>query len=164
VEKLTKTKIKLVLGFHLLWRLDSIFGIRADLSLADLRGANLRVADLRGADLSRADLSVADLRVADLSGANLRVADLRGADLRGADLSLADLRGANLSRANLDFSVFPLSCGSARMKVSARLVFQLSAHICALDSVDAEVGEIQKLLLPYAKKSHRARELGLLDE
>ena len=134
MEKLTKTKIKLVLGFHLLWRLDSIFGIRADLSLADLRGANLRVADLRGADL------------------------------RGADLSLADLRGANLSRANLDFSVFPLSCGSARMKVSARLVFQLSAHICALDSVDAEVGEIQKLLLPYAKKSHRARELGLLDE
>ena len=129
MEKLTKTKIKLVLGFHLLWRLDSIFGIRADLSLADLRGANLRVADLRG-----------------------------------ANLSLADLRGADLSRANLDFSVFPLSCGSARMKVSARLVFQLSAHICALDSVDAEVGEIQKLLLPYAKKSHRARELGLLDE
>jgi hypothetical protein len=79
---------------------------RANLYMADLRGAylsgtNLYMANLRGANLSGAHLYMADLSEADLSRADLSGADLRGADLYMADLYMADLRKAHLSRANL---------------------------------------------------------------
>jgi hypothetical protein len=90
----------------------------ADLSDADLGGAYLSDANLRGADLRGADL-----RGADLSDANLRGADLRGADLRGADLRCADLRGANI-----DFSSYPLWCGSLGAKLDQRRIIQLLYH------------------------------------
>ena len=75
-------------------------------------------ANLRGANLSDADLRDADLRGADLSDAYLSRADLRGADLRGADLRDADL----------DFSEWPLWCGSASVKIDERIARQLLAH------------------------------------
>lgn len=40
---------------------------------------------------------------------------------------------ADLQRANLDFSGFPLWCGSFDIKVDDRLVLQLFAHIARLD-------------------------------
>ena len=46
-----------------------------------------------------------------------------------ANLSEADLRGADLSGADLDFSVFPLWCGSFNIKNSDRIVKQLLGHI-----------------------------------
>ena len=52
----------------------------------------------------------------------------RQADLRGANLWGADLRGANL-----DFSAWPLSCGSFGVKVDDRIVAQLFCHIARLD-------------------------------
>ena len=76
-----------------------------------------------GTDGGRADLSAADLRCADLSGANLSDADLRD----------ADLRGANLSGADLDFSCWPLWCGSKNVKADDRLVAQLIFHVTRLD-------------------------------
>jgi hypothetical protein len=148
----------------------------ADLREADLRGANLRWADLRVADLRGANLRGADLREANLRGANLRWVDLLGADLRGADLRVANLRGANLQwadllgadlrvadlrGADLDFSVWPLWCGSKNVKADNRLVYQLVAHICGLDCNTPEFKEIREFLLPYAKQSHRADDLGL---
>ncbi|MDY6958315.1 MAG: pentapeptide repeat-containing protein, partial [Halobacteriota archaeon] len=63
-----------------------------------------------------------------LRWANLRGANLRGADLRGADLRWANLRWANLRGANLDFSVWPLWCGSSNVKIDERLARQLLAH------------------------------------
>jgi uncharacterized protein YjbI with pentapeptide repeats len=64
---------------------------RANLSLANLRGANLL-----GADMYRVDLKLTDLRDANLAAANLYEADLRGADLTGAILDGADLGNAKL--------------------------------------------------------------------
>ena len=81
---------------------------------ADLRGADLRDADLRGADLSGANL-----RGADLHYANLRDADLRGADLRDADLSGADV----------DYSCWPLWCGSLGVHIDERIAKQLLYHL-----------------------------------
>ena len=66
---------------------------------------------------------------ADLSGANLI-----GANLRGADLSEANLREANLREANLDFSQWPLWCGSFDVTVSPNLIYQLCYHICRVKS------------------------------
>ena len=134
-------ELKIILAQHVLW-LNSNRGEMADLREADLLGANLREADLR-----RANLREADLREADLRGADLRRAILQGADLRGADL---------------DFASFPLWCGGSRFKCDLKLVYQLLAHICTLDFDDPD--GIKELVLPFAIKSHRAKDLGLIGD
>jgi uncharacterized protein YjbI with pentapeptide repeats len=103
-----------------------------------------------------ADLRWANLSLADLSGANLR-----GADLRGADLSGANLRGADLRGADLDFSCWPLLCGSKGVKVDAKIAAQLAAHFCVLDCKDKGYLAARKAVLKFAKTSHRAEDLGL---
>ena len=87
--------------------------------------------------------------------ANLRNADLRGADLRGADLRNADLRGANLRSADLDFSCWPLWCGSLGVKVDKKIAVQLAYHLCSLDCDDGEYVEVRKGLLEFANQMHR---------
>jgi uncharacterized protein YjbI with pentapeptide repeats len=101
-------------------------------------------ADMRGANLSRANLS----------RANLSGADLSGADLRGAILSGADLRGANL-----DYSCWPLWCGSKRVKVDVKISAQIAAHFCALDCDDKEFLKAKKAIMKFALTSHRAKDL-----
>lgn len=122
-----------VLKEHDLW-LKVEGGSRADLSGANLSGANLIWANLIGANLIGADLRRTNLR-----GANLRGADLIGADLSGANLIGADLIGADLRGANVDFSCWPLWCGSLSVKIDKRIAAQLSYHLLrALQSVDDE--------------------------
>jgi uncharacterized protein YjbI with pentapeptide repeats len=111
--------------------------------------ANLSEANLRGSDLRRADLSVADLRGADLSEANLSWANLRGADL--------------------DFSCWPLWCGSKRVKVDAKITEQLAGHMAVivvdLDGVDEGTAQLirdwQEASRKLGKLGHRAEDLGL---
>ena len=88
------------------------------------------------------------------AGADLRGVDLRRADLRGVDLSDADLRGADL-----DYSCWPLWCGSKDIKVDKRIFTQLLAHICCLKVEDGECVEMIKKMLPLALHSHIAREI-----
>ncbi len=90
-----------------------------------------------------------------LSGADLRGANLSYADLCGANLSGADLRGADL-----DFSVWPLWCGSLDVKVSARIAWQLLYHFCRLSCQDRTVRMVQKAVAFYANKFHRVKECG----
>jgi len=120
--------------------------IRADLQGVYLQGANLQGANLRGADLQKADLQKANLQEAGLRGADLQGANLWGADLQGAYLQKANLQGATL-----DYSCFPLWCGSFDMKVDDRLVWQLIAHLGRLDrsKISKKVGKAIKLLEPY---------------
>ena len=146
----------------------------ANLRRANLRGANLSGADLRGADLSDANLSGANLRRADLSDANLRRANLRRANLRGANLSDANLsganlRGANLSgadlrRANLDYSCYPLWCGSLHLKADKRLACQLAYHLCSMQCDDADYIKMRNSILGFANQFHQADECGELKE
>ena len=145
-----------------------------DLSGADLRGADLSDAGLSGADLKGADLKGADLRGANLKGANLKGADLRGADLRGANLkganlrgaglSDADLRGANLRGANLDYSCYPLWCGSLHLKADKRLACQLAYHLCSMQCDDAEYIKMRNSILDFANQFHRVDECGTLEK
>ena len=108
--------------------------------------AYLRGADLRGADLPGADLRDANLSGADLRGANLNKADLRGADLCVAELRGADLRGANLNRADLDYSCWPLWCGSLGVKADEQLVGQLAYHLMDLaNNSGVDIDSIRKL-------------------
>ena len=127
--------IKKVLEDHKLW-LSGNGGKRADLRGADLHGSNLRRADLQEANLQRADLQGADLRRAKLQGANLRWANLYG----------SNLQEANLRRADLDFSCWPLCCGSIGVKLDDHQKAQLLYHaLCNMD----EGGH--KMLFRYAR-------------
>ena len=125
---------------------------------------DLSNADLSDADLSDADLSDADLRGANLSKADLRRADLRGADLRGADLRGADLSKADLRGADLDYSCYPLWCGSLHLKADKRLACQLAYHLCSMQCDDADYIKMRNSILGFANQFHRVDECGELEE
>jgi hypothetical protein len=116
---------------------------------ANLVDVDLCEADLRGADLQEADLRGADLQEADLRGANLKGADLRDTNLQDADLQWATLTEADLRGANLDFSVLFLHCKTFNIRVSARFIFQLIAHIKRMVCDDPEAQEALKALEPW---------------
>lgn len=86
-------------------------------------------------------------------------ADFRGVNLFGANLIGADLRGANI-----DLSCWPLWCGSKNVKVDVRIARQLAAHFCVLDCDDPEYIAAREAILQFARKSHRAANLGLVDD
>lgn len=92
--------------------------------------------------------------------ANLSSADLSGADLSDADLRYADLRGANV-----DFSSWPLWCGSLKgVKVDARIARQLAYHLCSVVCDDPEFTSIRDQILPFANKFHKVDECGKLEK
>ena len=85
------------------------------------------------------------MRNADMHGAKLNYADLRNADmhgtyLHGADLRNADMHGAKLHGANLDFSAWPLRCGSTGAIADDRLLAQLLFHLTRLDASNCSGG------------------------
>ena len=82
------------------------------------------------------------------------------ADLRGVNLSGAYLSGAYLSGADLDYSCWPLWCGSFDVKVDARIARQLAYHFCRLDCDDSEYLEARKAIAKFANKFHRVDECG----
>ena len=96
-----------------------------------------------------------DLRYADLRYANLRYADLRYANLRYADLRYANLRYANLRGADIDFSCWPLWCGSLGVRVDKKIAVQLMYHACALNCDDSEYLAVRAACLDFANKMHR---------
>lgn len=121
------------------------------------------------ADLRNADLSYADLRNADLSDAILSDADLRYANLRHADLRYASLRDADLSYADLDYSAWPLWCGSLRAYVDDRIAIQLLYHTLSVVQHSPYVSkELKRALLTSgnidaANCFHRVDECGKLE-
>jgi hypothetical protein len=100
----------------------------------------------------------------DLRGANLTCADLTGANLRGADLTGANLRGADLRGASLDYSCWPLWCGSLGVKVDKRIACQLAYHFCFLVCDDPEYIAARNSILDFANQFHRVAECGRLVE
>ncbi len=78
-----------------------------------------------------------------------------------ANLRNADLRGADLRNADIDFSCWPLWCGSNNVKVDVKIAAQLAAHFCALDCDDPAFLDAREKLLAFARKSHRASDLNI---
>ena len=141
-------QLKKILELHQKWLNEEPGGERADLQGADLREADLRGANLGDANLWRANLWRANLWEAVLRGANLGEADLREADLREADL---------------DYSCWPLWCGSLDVRVCKRIAAQLAYHFCRLDCDDQEVIAAQNAIIPLANQFHRVNECGKLE-
>lgn len=175
---MTQEELQTILEKHKKWLNDVPGGERANLRDANLPYADLRDANLSGANLHCADLHSADLHCADLRDANLPCADLRGANLRGANLERADLSGANLGGANLkganlrcadlegadlDYSCWPLWCGSLRdVQIDKRIFAQLAYHLCRVIVDDDECKAAQRALYPIANQFHRTDECGRL--
>ena len=90
-------------------------------------------------------------------------ANLQRADLREADLQRADLRGADLWGADLDFSVFPLWCGSFNIIDDGKLTKQLLSHIARLDIRDKKIAAwVKKIPKKYKNdicKKHSVKEV-----
>ena len=131
----------------------NLFG--ANLSKSFLFGADLSGANLSGANLSRANLSRANLYRAYLYEADLSEADLSGAYLYRANLYRADLCGADLCGANLDFSCWPLWCGSLGVNLDSRLKAQLLYHV--IDACGASM--FSKEQIDFANSFHRIPEV-----
>lgn len=85
------------------------------------------------------------------------------ANLRGADLEGADLEGADLKGANLDYSCWPLWCGSLGVRVCKRIAAQLAYHFCRLVCDDPEVIAAQNALIPLANQFHRVDDCGKIE-
>ena len=100
---------------------------------------------------------------ANLCEANLNRANLNRADLGRANLCEADLRGADLRGADLDYSCWPLWCGSLGVKVDARIARQLAYHFCRLDCDDPEYLEVRKAIAEFANGFHRVDECGRIE-
>ena len=126
---------------------------------AQKKAANLWGADLRAADLQSAYLQAANLRAANLRAADFQAADLRGADLRGVDFQAADLRGANI-----DYSCWPLWCGSLDVIVDRRIFCQLAYHLCRVIVDDDDCKTAQLMLGRLANEFHRVDECGRVPE
>lgn len=155
---MTQEELQTILEKHKKWLNDVLGGERANLEGANLRSADLRGANLKGAYLKNANLKGADLEYVDLAGANLEDANLEAANLEVANLKDTDLRGANL-----DFSCWPLWCGSLRnVRIDKRIFAQLAYHICRVIVDDDECKAAQRALYPIANQFHRVNECGRL--
>lgn len=75
----------------------------------------------------------------------------------------ADLCGADLCGADLDYSCWPLWCGSLDVKVDARIARQLAYHFCRLDCDDPEYLEARKAIAEFANGFHRVDECGRIE-
>lgn len=156
---MTQNELDIILKAHKRWLSDKKGGWQADLQNDDLQDADFRGADLRYANLYGANLWNADFR-----GANLRGANFRGADLWGADLQGANFRGADLRGANIDYSCWPLWCGSLDVKVDKRIFCQLAYHLCRVIVDDDDCKEAQLMLGKLANEFHRVDECGRVPE
>ena len=70
-----------------------------------------------------------------------------------------DLRGADL-----DYSCYPLWCGSLHLKADKRLACQLAYHLCSMQCDDADYIKMRNSILGFANQFHRADECGELKE
>lgn len=75
----------------------------------------------------------------------------------------ADLQGANLQGANLDYSCWPLWCGSLDVKVDRRIAAQLAYHFCRLDCDDPDYIAARNAIIHFANEFHRVEECGWLE-
>lgn len=154
-----ENRLKEILDKHEKWLNGEKGRERANLSYSDLSGSNLSYSSLSGSNLKYSNLSGSDL-----SGANLRGADLSGNNLRGANLSRSDLRDSDI-----DYSAWPLWCGSLKAHVDDRIAIQLLYHTLSVVQHSPYVSDELKraLLTPgnidAANRFHRVKECGELE-
>lgn len=160
---MTQEELREIIEKHRKWLKSEKGGEQANLCGADLCGAYFVGADLGWASLCGANLNKADLCGVNLRGAHLYNTNFYGSDLFGTDLSGADLYAADFRGANIDYSCWPLWCGSFDVKVDARIARQLAYHFCRLDCDDPEYLAARKALAKFANGFHRVGDCGRIE-
>ncbi|MDY6959344.1 MAG: pentapeptide repeat-containing protein [Halobacteriota archaeon] len=171
-----REEIQSRLKLHKLWlESEGMEGERANFAGADLRDADFEGADFRYANCRGANFENANCRDANFKGADLKYATFEGADCRGADFQHADCREANFQDAdcwranfenadcrkanfqgaNIDYSCWPLWCGSLDVKVDKRIARQLLYHAVAVSQGVLPKKCFSKALLDEVNKFHR---------
>ena len=166
---MTCTDLSEILDKHELWLKNADGGKCANLEGANLDGVNLEGKDLRSANLRYADLGYADLGYANLRGANLKCTKLEDADLRytifaEANLVCADMRGADMRDANIDYSAWPLWCGSLKTNVDDRIAIQLLYHTLSVVQHSPYVSDNVKRTLLTSEVVEVANRFHFVDE
>ena len=156
---MTREGLNEILRKHKLWLDDADGGERADMQDADMQGTDMQDADMQDADMQGAKMQGANMQYA-----NMQVANMRGANMRGAKMQGADMQGADI-----DYSCWPLWCGSLKAHVDDRIAIQLLYHALSVVQHSPYVSENIKrtLLTPdvveVANRFHRVDECGELD-
>lgn len=146
---MTHEELNEVLRKHKLWLDDKEGG-----ELANMQHANMQYADMRGTNLRNANMQHANMQ-----DVNLQDADMRGADMRDADMRDADI----------DYSAWPLWCGSLKAHVDDRIAIQLLYHTLSVVQHSPYVSdELKRVLLTepvvdIANRFHRVDECGKLE-
>lgn len=98
--------------------------------------------------------------------ANLTRADLTDANLTDANLYGANLTRADLTRANIDFSGWPLWCGSTKVYTDARQSRQLCYHALKASEKELRAASLWDKLpaefVAWVNEFHRVDECGRL--
>ena len=95
--------------------------------------------------------------------ASMQGEDMRGAEMNGANMQRVDMRGADI-----DYSVWPLWCGSLKAYVDDRIAIQLLYHTLSVVQYSPYVSEdVKRMLLTrdvveVANRFHRVDECGKL--
>lgn len=87
-----------------------------------------------------------------------------GADMHNVDMHKANIRGADMRGADVDYSCWPLWCGSFDVRVDKRIAAQLAYHFCRLDCDDADYIKARNAIIDFANQFHRVDECGRLEE
>ncbi len=108
--------------------------------------------------LQNANMQHAYMWGADMQNANMRGADMQNADMRGADMQNANMQHADMRGANIDYSAWPLWCGTYNVKVDKAIAAQLAMHFCWLDCDDPEVKAAQNAIEKLARQCKHWKE------
>lgn len=162
--RMTREELTEILHKHETWLQNGKSGLRANLEGANLNGVNLGGKDLRYADLSYVDLGYANLRGANLKCTKLEGADLRYAILDEANLVCAEMRGADMRDANIDYSAWPLWCGSLKANVDDRIAIQLLYHTLSVVQHSPYVSDNVKRTLLTSEVVEVANRFHFVDE
>lgn len=152
-----------MMRLHEIWLNGEDGGRRATMQGADLRNVNMNRADMRGVNMQRANMLHADMQYANMQCAKMQHADMRHADMRSAEMQRTDMRGANI-----DYSAWPLCCGSLKAYVDDRIAIQLLYHTLSVVQYSPYVSEdVKRTLLTrdvvdVANRFHRVDECGKL--
>ena len=186
---MTCTDLSEILRKHWLWLGQEDNGERANLEDANLDGADMRFAkmqraNMKGATMQGATMQGAHMRYADMRFANMQGADMQGADMRCSNMTYANMQDANMQDtdlknvsmrfadmrgADIDYSCWPLQCGSLKAHVDDRIAIQLLYHALSVVQHSPYVSDdIKRTLLTeavvdIANRFHRVEECGELE-
>lgn len=114
---------------HVAWLSNHATGCRMNFTDCNLSCIKMPYANMTGANMTGADLTGANLTGANMTGAYMSHANLTGATMTDANLTRANMSCANMTDAILDFSCWPLWCGSFTVRIDAQIAAQLAYHL-----------------------------------